>query len=359
MFIGSSPSPGLACPHGEGRVKIDVVIEFITWNAPVQDAQRSGELQPDLSIVIVSWNVREHLLNCLHSIFSLSVREDLSVEVIVVDNASTDGSRDAVCAFPATVIANKENQGYGRANNAGLRAAHGRYLMVLNPDTILQPGSLKALLVFADSRPQAAIVAPRLLSPDGAVQTAAFRFPTLPMALIDLFPPPRFLPGRLRLRILNSWFNGRYRDEPDRIYPFKIEHPLGAAFLLRRDAYEQCGGFDELIFMYSEEIDLAFRYADCGWECWQVPGSKIVHLGGQSTRQLPDAMFVELWRSRLRMFDRYRPPLSRFLLRSLVAVAMLRDLGVARLNMMSSRNRPEVGDLRRRAKAVLRLVTKR
>jgi N-acetylglucosaminyl-diphospho-decaprenol L-rhamnosyltransferase len=333
------------------------VIESITWHAPVQEARGAPAAVPDLSIVIVSWNVREHLLNCLHALFSPLLHDILSLEVIVVDNASHDGSAEAAAAFPVTLIRNDENLGYGRANNVGLRMARGRHLMVLNPDTVPQHESLKALVDFADSHARAGIVAPRLLNADGSVQTAAFNFPTLPMALLDLFPPPSFLPGRLRLRVLNSRLNGRYPDEPERAHPFKIDHPLGAAFLLRREAYEQCGGFDESIFMYSEEIDLALRYASAGWECWQVPAATVLHLGGQSTRQVPDTMFVELWRSRLQMYDRYYTPLARFLLRLLLGIAMLRDIGFARAATLRSNAHP-AGQLRR-AKAVLRLALKR
>jgi GT2 family glycosyltransferase len=335
------------------------VIESITWPAPVQDARGSGAPVPDLSIVIVSWNVREHLLNCLRAICSPTTGDLPSLEVIVVDNASRDGSADAASKFPVTVIRNNRNLGYGQANNAGLRAAGGRFLMVLNPDTIPQHRSLKKLVEFAEHYPKAGIVAPRLLNRDSTVQTAAFKFPTLPMALLDLFPPPRFLPGRLRLRLLRSGLNGRYPAEGERTHPFKIDHPLGAAFLLRREAYEQCGGFDESIFMYSEEIDLALRYAASGWESWQVPQAEIVHLGGQSTRQVADDMFVELWRSRLLIYDRYYTPLSRLLLRLLLILAMLRDIGMATVSHLFGGAHAQARRRIRRASAILRLAVGR
>ena len=335
------------------------MIESITWPAPVQDALELSEAIPDLSIVIVSWNVREHLLNCLRSLCSPPVRDALSLEVIVVDNASRDGSADAASEFPVTVISNGTNVGYGKANNAGLLVARGRYLMVLNPDTIPHSQALKRLVEFADRCPKAGIVAPRLLNHDGSVQSAAFKFPTLPMVLLDLFPLPAILPGRLRLRLLNSRVNGRYPDEGKRAHPFKIDHPLGAAFLLRREAYEQCGGFDDSIFMYSEEIDLALRYASSGWECWQVPKATILHLGGQSTRQIPDTMFVELWRSRLLIYDRYYTPLARLLLRLLLAIAMLREMGVAIMSRLFAGAKLHASKRMRRASAVLRMTMRR
>lgn len=310
--------------------------------------------RPDLSIIVVSWNVREHLVNCLRALYSPRFSGDLSVEVIVVDNASHDGSADAASQFPVTLIRNDENVGYGRANNAGLRIAQGRYLMILNPDTIAQPGSLDALIEFADSRPEAGIISPRLLNPDNSIQAAAFSFPTLAMHLLDLFPLPRIIPGRFRIRLLNSGLNGRY-DEAMRNHPFKIDHPLGAAFLLRREAYEQCRGFDERIFMYSEEIDIALRYQQEGWECWQVPASRVVHLGGQSTKQMPDTMFIELWRSRLAIYDRYYTHLSNFALRTMLAVAMLRDMWLARRSGSSE----VAAQPRNRAKTVLQMALRK
>ena len=181
----------------------------------------------DVTVVIVSWNVRSHLVNCLQALYSGPVSGGLRLEVIVVDNSSTDGSPDAVRDFPAILIRNATNLGYGRANNVGLRAASGRHLIVLNPDTIPQLGSLRHLTDFADAHPNAGIVAPRLLNPDGTTQDAAFRFPTLAMSLLDLFPPATWLPGRIRAGLLRSALNGRYPQEQD-LAPFRIDHPLGA-----------------------------------------------------------------------------------------------------------------------------------
>ncbi|MEP6776483.1 MAG: glycosyltransferase family 2 protein, partial [Chloroflexota bacterium] len=279
----------------------------------------------DVSIIIVSWNVRFHLVNCLRALYSGPVSDGLLLEVIVVDNASTDGSPEAVVDYPIIVIRNDTNLGYGRANNRGLRAASGRHLLILNPDTIPQPGALRHLIDFADDHPNAGIVAPRLLNPDHTIQTAAFRFPTLPMALLDLFPPPAWLPGRIRSRLLHSALNGRYPQEQQKS-AFRIDHPLGACLLLKRTAFEQCGGFNESIFMYSEEIDLALRYSHDGWECWQEPAARVIHLGGQSTAQIPDRMFGELWRSRLYIFDTYYTPLAAFSMRALLVAAMLKNI---------------------------------
>lgn len=356
IFIRSLLPTTAGCSRVWGRVKIVVVFESITLPSPVQDKQASPELQPDLSIIVVSWNVREHLVNCLRAICSPQVQGKLSVEVIVVDNASHDGSGEAAANFPLTLIENNENLGYGRANNAGLKRARGKHLMILNPDTIASEGSLEALVAFAESGPQAGIIAPRLLNPDGTVQRAAFRFPTLAMAVLDLFSPPSLLPGRVRLRLQNGKLNGRYPNEATQQRPFRIEHPLGAAFLLRREAYEQCGGFNEAIFMYSEEVDLALRYEAAGWECWQVPQAEITHLGGQSTRQMPDEMFVELWRSRLFVYDHYYALPARIGLRGILALAMLRDMFSARFGARFGAGEQRNAGLMQRARNVLRMA---
>jgi GT2 family glycosyltransferase len=284
------------------------------------------------------------------------VSQGMDLEIIVVDNASTDGTVQALQSSPATVIANDTNVGYGRASNMGLRAAAGRYLLVLNPDTVLQGGSLASLIDFVTSHPRAGIVAPRLLNPDGSIQPAAFRFPTLLMAAIDLFPLPRLIPGRIRSWLYSSSLNGRYGEERSSTTPFRIDHPLGACLLLRCEAYQQCGGFDERIFMYSEEIDLAIRYARAGWECWQVPASRVVHFGGHSTRQRRGPMFVELWRSRLYIYAKYYPRLAQKALRTMLRFAMLGDLVAGAWYSLATPRSRRVSGRAHVAKAVLRMM---
>jgi GT2 family glycosyltransferase len=277
-----------------------------------------------VTIIIVSWNTRELLVRCLTSCSQPTVKGNLRTEVIVVDNASSDGSAKVAHDMAGVnVIALAHNIGYGRANNLGMERGSGRYFLILNPDTIPLRGSIQTLVDFADRAPRAGIVAPRLLNDDRSVQTSAFKFPTLAMAAIDLFPLPGWMPGRLRARLLTSSLNGRYLIEQQANEPFCIEHPLGACMLIRREAYEECGGFDDNIFMYSEEIDLALRYARGGWQCWQVPQAEVIHLGGRSTSQAPVAMQRELWRSRLYIYRKYRSPLRYAALATLLLLAQL------------------------------------
>jgi GT2 family glycosyltransferase len=275
-----------------------------------------------------------------------------------VDNHSTDGSVHAVRPFPSVkIIEMGHNAGYGRAANAGFEVARGRYLMVLNPDTVMHEGSLEALVQFADTHLRAGIVAPRLLNPDGSVQVSAFRFPTLAMAFLDLFPLPSFIPGRVRLWVYRSWINGRYPTEAVATRPFRIDHPLGACMLINRRAYEQVGGFDPALFMYSEEIELALRYRKRGWECWQVPQAKVTHYGGQSTKQLPDEMFLELWRSRLYLYRKYYPRAYRVALALMLAVSQIGQILTTKLRAATGSIAPnQASRLLRRARTALRLA---
>lgn len=269
-----------------------------------------------LSVIIVSYNTRDLLARCLASVAAEPRPPD---EVIVVDNASADDSAAMVRArFPhVQVTANTENRGFAAATNQGLRAATGDFLCLLNPDTELVPGALEALASFLEANQKVGVVGPTLLHADGTYQHAAFRFPTLPMALIDFFP--------LNHRVLNSRLNGRY---PFTLYehPFAMDHPLGACMLVRRAACAAVGLLDERFFMYCEEIDWCRRIKQAGWEIMHVPGARVVHHGGQSTQQAAGRMFVELHRSRFRLFAKHHSKRYQWAVRGIVVVGILWQL---------------------------------
>jgi N-acetylglucosaminyl-diphospho-decaprenol L-rhamnosyltransferase len=298
-------------------------------NIPPAGTQDAGQpdLAPDISVIIVTWNVRQLLEECLRALCSPEVREDLQLEVIVVDSASTDGTSEWLSNQPGIKpFRLEENVGFGRANNVGMQAARSEHLLLLNPDTVPQPGCLKPLLQFQRDHATAGIVSPRLLNKGGTLQRAAFRFPTLRMHMIDLFPLPKWVPGRIRTRIADSRLNGRYPEELTAREPFKIDHPLGACMLVSREAYSKAGGFDERIFMYSEEIDLTLRYQAAGYECWQVPSSSVIHLGGQSTGQAPARMKKALWRSRLYLYRKHYARWAQIGIRLLLLLSQSIDL---------------------------------
>ena len=256
---------------------------------------------PVVGIVIVSYNTCALLRDCLRS----TARPELPANVVVVDNASEDGSTDMVGRdFPhVELIRNAENCGFAVATNQGLRAVLQRcsFILLLNPDAVLQDGALEAMVAFMQAHPRVGVCGGRLLYPDGRPQHGAFRFPTLLMALFDLVPPRGPLLGRLQ----DSFLNGRYREEqgPE---PFPIDHPLGATMLIRREALAEVGCFDEDYWMYAEEVDWCFRCRRAGWAIWQVPAARVAHVGGASSAQFRGRSLVALHRSRLRFVVKWQ-----------------------------------------------------
>ncbi len=291
--------------------------------------------EPDLSIVIVSYNVRDLLRACLNAIRNTrhGIRDtgygmrdmryaiqDVALEVIVVDNASNDGSAAMVReAFPDVyLIANETNVGFAAANNQGIRVSRGRHVLLLNPDTVVLDDALARLVGFLDQHPEYAVAGAGLVYPDGSFQHSAFEFPGVLQSFFDFFP--------INHRVTNSRLNGRYpRALYERGQPFDIDHPLGACLAVRRAAIDQVGLLDEGFFMYCEEIDWCWRMRKAGWKIACVPAARVVHHAGASTRQFRDEMFVALWRSRLRLFEKHLGPVRRRFIGWIVRLALQRE----------------------------------
>lgn len=279
----------------------------------------------DLSVIIVSHNTRELLALCLDSLLTNLASSALGNEVIVVDNASRDRTVEMVLKrFPhVQLLANEENLGFAAANNQGLKESKGNYLLLLNPDTLVQGEALQLMFQFLVSHPRVSLVGPKLLYPDGRLQHSAFSFPTLPMIFLDFFP--------LNHRLINSPLNGRY---PKALYevgePFPIDHPLGAAMMVRRKAVDQVGPLDEGFFIYCEEIDWCMRMKKMGWEIFCLPQAEIVHYVGKSTGQFREAMYVELHRSRYRLYEKHYGPAFRLMSRLIVGLGVRREMLKAR-----------------------------
>jgi GT2 family glycosyltransferase len=290
----------------------------------------------ELAVIIVTWNVRELALQTLRSLFDDLDAHGPTARVIVVDNASSDGTPDAVsAAFPQVqVIASAENLGFGRANNLALRtlgfggAQAGADLpgavYLLNPDTITQPGATRALYDTLLANPRLGLVGAQLCYADGRFQHGAFAFPGLRQLWVELFPTP----GRL----IESRFNGRY---PRALYeagqPFRVDFTLGATMMLRREVIQQTGMFDEAFFMYCEEVDWAWRIQKAGWQAACVPAARVVHLVGQSTAQARPESAYHLWNSRLRLYRKHYPAWKYALARRMVAAGLRRKQRAADL----------------------------
>ena len=228
---------------------------------------------PVLSVIIISYNTRQMTLDCLASLFA--DLGGLPAEVWVVDNASRDGSADAVrAAFPAVrLIENPQNAGFGAANNLALAQARGEFLLLLNTDAFLHPGALDALIGYARAHLRAGAVGPRLLNSDGSLQLSCYRFPSPLRAWLENLWLAPLLPAQSPLADYARWAHDADRS---------VEWVIGACLLVRRAAYIQAGGFDEAFFMYQEETDWQRRLRDAGWDIAFTPSAVVTHLGGAS-----------------------------------------------------------------------------
>ena len=256
----------------------------------------------DATVVIVSWNTREILRDCLQSVFGQT--KDIAFEVIVVDNHSQDGSVEMVRkTFPqARVIANTTNRGFAAANNQGIDIAEGRYVLLLNSDTVVLDGAIQKIVAFADARPEAGVFGCRVLNSDRTLQPTCFMYPSLlnmflsSTYLYKLFPRNRFF-GRERM----TWW--------DRSDEREVEVVTGCFIMVRRKAIDQVGLLDENFFMYGEETDWCWRFNRAGWKVLFTPESKIIHIGGQSSRIIKHEMHLQIRASILLFLRKHR---SRF-----------------------------------------------
>ena len=239
-----------------------------------------GNLLLDVSIIIVSWNVRALLRMCLHSIYRSLSDSTIQVEVIVVDNNSQDGSAEMVAQeFPqVTLLRNDGNLGFTKANNQGIALAKGRYVLLLNPDTELAPGALTSLLNYADSNPDIGVVGPKLLFPDGSVQSSRRHFPTLLTGCIESTILQRFFPDHPALR--RYYVLDASNDDVQ-----EVDWVVGACMLVRREVIDQVGAFDERFFMYSEELDWCYRIKRVGWRVAYLPAARVIHYEAKSSEQ--------------------------------------------------------------------------
>jgi len=247
----------------------------------------------DISIIVVNWNTRELLRNCLNSIYETV--QDITFEVIVVDNASHDGSVDMLRdKFPqVTVIENTVNRGFGAANNQGFGIMRGRYGLLLNTDTILAENAVHELFSFMETHPDAAMACGQLLNEDGSKQNSIANFPTLLTLLTNI-------------TLLEYLFPGRY---PSKRYvhrePVEVDSGIGACLLVRKRAIDEVGTFDEIYFFFFEETDWAYRMHSAGWKVYHVPSAYIYHLQGQSIGGDIRSR-IEFYRSRYQFFRKWK-----------------------------------------------------
>lgn len=281
-----------------------------------------------LSIIIVNWNTRHLLAQCLDSIYSHP--PICPFDVWVVDNASDDGSVDMLreCFPQVKRIENQRNNGFAVANNQAIHHSKGRYVLLLNSDTEVKSMALQGLIDFMDTHPRVGAAGARLLNPDGSLQTSCYPAPTVWREFLRLF----------HLNFLN--LKSHYRmDRWDKDQPRRVEVIQGACLLLRKSALDQVGLLDEDFFMYSEDVDLCMRLANAGWHLYWVPQSEAVHYGGQSSSQAAEEMFSHLYLAKLACIRKHQGRLAGVVYKVVLLAASLPRLVFIPLSLIENQPR--------------------
>lgn len=280
----------------------------------------------DLAIIIVTWNIRELIIDALRTIYEDLEQSNLDAQVIVVDSASSDDTVSAVAEhFPQTkIIASDENLGFAGANNLGMESlGFGNpsadnlppAVYLLNPDTLTKQGATQTLFDTLMSDNKIGVVGAQLSYGDGSFQHSSFTFPGLRQLWVEFFPTP----GRL----IDHPFNGRY---PQALYtqnkPFEVDFMLGATMMLKREVIQATHMFDRRFFMYAEEVDWQWRIKEAGWKILCVPQAHVVHLSGQSTGKAKPRSILNLWESRLLLYQKHYPAWKLVIAKQMVALGM-------------------------------------
>ena len=291
---------------------------------------KTAGLGVQISIVIVSWNTCNLLVECLESIDATA--QGLALETIVVDNASTDQSAQTVRErFPhVKLISNTHNVGFAPANNQAIRQSTGRYVLLLNPDTKVLPSALQTLAAYLDAHAGTGAVGPRILNADGTLQDSCYPAPTLSRELWRLLHLDVLLPfGIYRMQ---DWDVATSR---------KVDSLLGACILARREALEGVGLLDEDYFFTGEEIDLCRKLYRAGLQIDWVPQAQIVHYGGQSSKQVAQSTFLRLYHGKVLYFRKQHSAFAAWLYKLVLFIATLARLVVAPLAWLERGERRE------------------
>ena len=280
---------------------------------------------PILSAIIVSYNTRQTTLDCLRALMA-DIRE-LPAEVFVVDNASRDGSAAAIRSeFPSVLmIENQRNAGFGAANNMALRMARGNHILLLNSDAFVKPGAISALLQLISRRPEVAVVGPRLTNADGSLQRSCYRFPSPLRAVYENLLLTAAFPNHSLVGDYRRWEHDFERD---------VDFVIGACMLVRREAFDGVGGFDEQFFLYAEEEDWCKRIADAGWKVTFTPAAEVMHLNGGSGKSQPDRVFDEFHRGAERYLRKHHGSIGLFVYRVAIVFGSLVRISVFSLSIL-------------------------
>jgi GT2 family glycosyltransferase len=269
----------------------------------------------DVSIIIVNWNTRELLSQCLQSVYASRTTKE--IEVWVVDNGSTDGSVEMVREnYPqANLTVNEKNVGFAHANNQAIKRSSGDTVLLLNPDTVVDQDAIDNLFHFLESNSDVGVVGPRLLNPDRSLQESAYPEPTLFREFWRMFHLDKF--NYYAEYPMDKWPNDQVRE---------VDVLMGACLLIRRKIFDQVGFMDEDFFIYSEEVDLCTRIRDYGWRLFWYPAATVVHYGGQSTQQVQQEMFLQLYQGKIQYFRKHRSSIEVWLYKAILFIASLARL---------------------------------
>jgi GT2 family glycosyltransferase len=306
------------------------------------------ELNPTVSVVIVSWNARDYLRHCLESLTPKVCR--CPMEIIVVDNASTDGSKEEVTRqFPhVRLLCNDTNQGFAKANNLGISASTGRYVCLVNSDVKVLPDCITRLVEFCESQPETGIAGPRIIGGDGKLQRSCRGFPGLwnmfcrALALDTIFCKSRVFTGF----DLSYWPQDSQRS---------VDILSGCFWLVRRSALAEVGVLDESFFMYGEDFDWCKRFWNRGWKVSYVPSGEAIHYGGASSSNAPVRFFVEKQRADFQYWRKHRrlPAVCVYYLIAAVH-QLIRCVGYGVVSIVSPHSRASAQHKLRRSIACLR-----
>lgn len=257
----------------------------------------------DISIIIVNWNTKDLLADCLRSIQSQNL--DYSYEIIVVDNGSADGSQQIVRQeFPSvTLVENKENLGFGKANNIGLQSAKGRYICFVNSDIEMVQGCLQTLALYMDSNDSVGMSGPQILYPDMRIQDSCRKFPSLWRSFCSAFKLDKIFSQ-------SAFFSGEHMFYFSHEEEIKPDFLAGCLLMVRKTVLDEVGAFDERFFIYAEEVDLAKRLWNAGWEVAFVPGAKAVHHHAGSSSKDPLRFLLAQQKSVLQYWRKHHIPVA-------------------------------------------------
>ena len=288
----------------------------------------------DVSVIIINYNTKDLTMNCLRSVYAS--KTGYAYEVILVDNASSDGSVEEISQiFPnVRIIANKENVGFGRANNQAAEVSTGRYLYILNSDTEIEKDVIQNVVSYGDANPEAGIIGNRSHFPDGRPQESVYKFPSLLSELIF------FAIGIIKMGDIFLFKLNKYNDlQPDA--PLEVDVVAGFSMFIKRELYEQIGLFNERIFMFYEDNELCYRAKKTGYKNIYFPGAAIMHVNGGSVRKYRQnhAMLIKCYEGACVYFNETKGASYLWLFKTLCVLSWYAELLLFSLLNMAVRSK--------------------